>query len=124
MQKILLDTNFLLIPYQFKVDIFSEIERICDFPYNLYMLDKSIDELNKIIRTPKKKDKAAAKLALALIKGRIKILKSQGSFVDDILASIADDNTIIATQDKELKKRIKKRIITVKQKKYLAFEHT
>ena len=28
MQKILLDTNFLLLPSQFKVDIFSEIERI------------------------------------------------------------------------------------------------
>ena len=123
MRRIILDTNFLLAVSQFKVDIFSEIERICDFPYTLYMLDKSIDELNKIIRTPKKKDKAAAKLALALIKGRIKILKSKGSFVDDILASIADDNTIIATQDKELKKRIKTRIITVKQKKYLAFEH-
>ncbi|MBW2991754.1 hypothetical protein KY345_00870 [Candidatus Woesearchaeota archaeon] len=31
MRKIILDTNFLLIPGQFKIDIFSEIRRICDF---------------------------------------------------------------------------------------------
>lgn len=123
MKRIILDTNFLLAVSQFKVDIFSEIERICHFPYELYILDKSIDEINRIINTPKKKDKAAAKLALALIKDRIKILKSEGNFVDDILVSIADDNTIIATQDKELKQRIKTKIITIKQKKYLAFEH-
>jgi len=122
-KRIILDTNFLLAIGQFNVDIFSELERICDFPYTVNVLDKTIDELNKIIKTPGKKNKAEAKLALAIIKDRVKVLKSEGSFVDDILVSLADKNTIIATQDKELKKRIKTRIITMKQKKYLAFEH-
>ena len=53
MEKILLDTNFLLIPSQFKVDIFSEIKRICNFSYKLYVLDKSVGELNYIIENQK-----------------------------------------------------------------------
>ena len=50
MKTVLLDTNFLLIPAQFKVDIFSEIDRICTFQYEIAVLDKTIDELNKIIK--------------------------------------------------------------------------
>jgi len=123
MKRIILDTNFLLAISQFHVDIFSELEKICDFPYTLHILDKTIDELNNIIKTPGKKDKEAAKLALMLIEGRIEVIKGEGNYVDDILVKMADDNTIIATQDKELKKRIKTRIIVIKQKKYLAFEH-
>ena len=42
--KIILDTNFLMIPSMFKVDIFSEIERICDFKYELCIVDKTLDE--------------------------------------------------------------------------------
>ena len=47
MKKIMLDTNFLLIPFQFKVDIFSEIERICNFNYKLCIFEQSLEELNK-----------------------------------------------------------------------------
>ncbi|MBL7100759.1 MAG: DNA-binding protein [Nanoarchaeota archaeon] len=121
--KIILDTNFLLAVGQFGVDIFSELERICDFPYEVCVLSQTMEEIDKIIETPGKKGKSAARLALGLVKGRVKLLKAEGSFVDDILVRLADKDTIIATQDKELKKRIKTRIITIKQKKYLAFEH-
>lgn len=122
MKRIILDTNFLLAIGQFRIDIFSELERICDFPYSVYVLDKTVDELNKILITPGKKDKSAAKLALEIIKDRIEIIKTGEGYVDDILVKIADNETIIATQDRELKKRIKTRIITIKQKKYLAFQ--
>ena len=46
--KIYLDTNFLLIPAQFKVDIFEEIERLMDKPYDLYVFDKSLKELEDL----------------------------------------------------------------------------
>ena len=36
MKKILLDTNFLLIPFQFNVDIFAEINRIANSLNQLY----------------------------------------------------------------------------------------
>ena len=36
MKKIILDTNFLITAIKFKVDIFTEINRICDFNYKIF----------------------------------------------------------------------------------------
>jgi hypothetical protein len=120
MRKIILDTNFLLIPAQFKIDIFSEIKNICDFSYNLYVLDKTVDELNKIIKEQTGKNKAAAKLALDIIKvKKLKKIKTEEGNVDDLLL---EQDAIIATQDKLLIKRLKtkkKKVIQLRQKKYL-----
>ncbi|MBN2459585.1 nucleotide-binding protein [Candidatus Woesearchaeota archaeon] len=124
-KKVILDTNFLLIPGQFMVDIFTEIERIMDSPFELCIIDTSIGELNKIAATGKEKDKFAAKLALALaIQKNLKTLHSFMSqkSVDDIIVSKADGNTYVATQDKALRERVKERgarIIGLRQQKYL-----
>jgi len=119
---IILDTNFLLIPAQFNVDIFSEIERICDFPYQLCIVDKTLSELDSIIENQRQKYKNSAKLALKLLKSKaVKIIKTKkDKYVDDLIFDLAENaDIIIATQDKELKKRLKNPIITLRQKKYL-----
>lgn len=120
--KIILDTNFLMVVGQFKVDIFSEIDRICNSKYDLFIIDKTIDELNKIIKEQKGKHKEAAKLALALIKNKkIKKIKTTEDLdVDSILLKRKD--AIIATQDAILKGKLKKnkiKTISLRQKKYL-----
>src|SRR3989344_4484735 len=109
MKKILLDTNFLLIPPKFKVDIFSEIERICYFNYKLYILDRTVDELENIIKKQKGKSKEAAKLALKIIKlkGIEKIKTEKGIDVDAAIIEAAKKGFIVATQDKILKKKLK-----------------
>lgn len=125
-KKILLDTNFLLIPAVFKVDIFTELQRICDFKYKVYILDKSIKELQKIVEKQKGKHREAAKLALILIKFKktgIISTKSRKS-VDDILYELAGKgkDVIIATQDKKLRKKIKNKggkAIILRKKQYL-----
>ena len=124
MKRIIIDTNFLMIPYMFKVDIFEEIKRICNFSYELCIVEGSIDELNKIVKEQKGRNREAAKFGLSLIKGKhLKTLrKNQSKSVDDIIVQIADKDTIVATQDAELKKRLKgKNIpqIVLRQKKYL-----
>ena len=123
MKKIIIDTNFLLIPYQFKVDIFSEIRRICDFNYEICIIDKTLDELKKIMLVPGK-DKLGAVLALQLLPHHKvkKILTKKDKLVDDLIVDIANKNTIVATQDKELKKRVKAKkagLIVMRQKKHL-----
>jgi hypothetical protein len=126
-KKVILDTNFLLIPGQFMVDIFAEIGRIMQEQFVLYIIDKSLKELNNIVITGKQKDRFAAKLALALaIQKNLKTLHSFGSkkSVDDIIVSKADKDTIVATQDKALRERLKEKgakIIGLRQKKYLEF---
>ena len=124
-KKVILDTNFLLIPGQFKVDIFAQIHRIMDFQYELCIVDKTNIELNKLAVVGKEKDRFASKLALVMVRQKsLKTLHSFGSkkSVDDIIVKKSDSNTFVATQDKALRNRLKKKgakIIGLRQKKYL-----
>jgi len=117
MKKIILDTNFLMIPAQFKVDIFGEIKKVMNYNYQLFVLKGTIEELNNIIEKQTGKNKSAAKIALKLIKAKgLKILDINQKPVDEILIDLSKDY-IIATQDKELKKKIKHKIILRERKK-------
>ncbi len=125
MEKIILDTNFLLIPCQFKIDIFTEIDRIFHFKYAIFILDKTLDELETIVEKQKGKDKEAARFALKLLDAKgIKTIKSGNDKpVDDSIADIASqEKVIVATQDKILKKRLEAigtPLIIMRQKKKL-----
>ncbi len=125
MKKILLDTNFLLIPYQFRVDIFTQIDRIMHSQYKIFVLDKSVEELKKVIEEQKGKNRDAAKVALKLIAIKsIAIIRTEsGKKTDDaILESSLKDDYIVATQDKDLKRRLINQgteVIVLRQKKIL-----
>ena len=122
-RRIILDTNFLLIPAQFKVDIFSEIQRIADFKYKLYMLDKTVDELKSIIENQKGKSREAAKLALQMAKAfNVAEIKTGKGYTDSILVEESKEpGTIIATQDAELRRSLKN-VIFLRQRHYLALK--
>ncbi len=122
--KIILDTNFVMLPAQLNVDIYSEIDRIMKTKYELCVLDKTINELNSIIEKQKGKHRDAAKLALSLLKAKNIKIEAYDSekYVDDCLVELAEKGYLIATHDKELKLRIKeknKNLIFLRQKKYL-----
>ena len=124
-QKVLLDTNFIMIPAKFKVDIYSEIDRLMEGPYEIYVLDKSLDELEDIIKTQRGREKAAARLAKAILEvKKPKTLKTTSKdYVDNIILGL--EGFIVATLDKELRTKLKKggvRTITLRQKKYLFME--
>mgnify|MGYP001570735725 FL=1 len=123
MKKIILDTNFLMIPLQFRVDIFSELERICHFNYKLCIFEQSVDELSNIAEKQKGKSRNAAQFALKLIRLKdIGVLKAEGRSVDIMLLKNADKDTVIATQDRLLKKKLLEKgvsVIILRQKKYL-----
>ena len=123
MKKIIIDTNFLLIPIQFRVDIFSEFDRVCNFNYKLFIFDESIGELKNIIKKQPQKHKKAAEFALKLIKLKnISVTKSNQEDVDSLILKNINKDTIIATQDSLLKKELLKKgisVIILRQKKYL-----
>ncbi len=123
MKNIILDTNFLLVPAEMNVDIFTEISRIFRDKVQFFILDKSLEELDKVAEKGRQKEKLAVKMTKSLLKTQnIKILicDHEGS-VDDILVKLSK-NYIIATQDKELKRRIQHNILSVRQKKYVMFK--
>jgi len=123
--KVIIDTNFLLIPGTLGVDIFSKIREMN--PSNkLYIIDKSIDELEKI-KKEQKKFKKAADLAIQLIDNqKINIIKTEKvKNVDEIIVEKAAEGYVVATQDKILKKTLEDKkipVILLKQKKYLVIE--
>ncbi len=111
MKTIVLDTNFLIYCARFKIDLFSEIERVCLFSYKLVILDLTIKELEKV--KPKE---------LSLIKkfiSKIEIISSKYEKVDQELIGLSKKGFIIATQDLELKKQLKGPVIVIRQEKYL-----
>jgi len=126
MKKILLDTNFLLAVYQFKVDIFTQIDKISTFQYKIFILDKTIEELKNVVEKQKGKNREAAQIALKLIAIKnIEIIKTKGNKITDdaILDIAAKEDYIVATQDKDLKRRLihhNVKVIVLRQKKILA----
>ncbi len=118
--KVLLDTNFLIDAVRFRIELGSitGLVGICE----LTTLSSVETEL---VRLSNKTSKTGlyAKAALKLIKeGNIKILKFQG-LPDNAMLSLAGDATIVATNDIELRKRLKalgRKTIYLKAKKHLA----
>lgn len=104
--KIILDTNILIYIIKFKVNI-SQLKE-----HQLYTLEPVKKELKSL-------DSLEAKIALELTKD-LKVLKSKGN-VDNLLIKYGKKGYIIATQDKELRKRLKEencKTIYLRQKKY------
>jgi len=120
-KQIIIDTNALIAIGEFKIDIFSELQRICDFPYKINIILGTLEELNRIHQEADGKYKAAAKLALDIIKKKnIAIIEEEG-YVDDVLVKYSKKGNIVLTQDLALKKRLTKPYLTIRQKKTIIF---
>jgi len=121
--KVLLDTNALMMPEQFGVDIFSELERLGYFEY--LVPTAVIGELRAISKLAERgKDRRAANVALGLL-SRCRIIDADGE-ADDVLERLASETgAAVLTGDKELRKRLSKRGITViylRQSQYLEID--
>jgi len=98
--KIMLDTNFLVAPFQLSLPLFEEFDRIYPF-HELYTLKDAVQEAKSI------EEGKYSELVNKLIESQdITVLETEGKGeVDDVLVDIADEY-IVATNDKELKNRL------------------
>ena len=115
MKTIVLDTNFVLHCLEFKIDFTREIDRLMQERYMLFIIDKTLKELE---------GKKHGKLAKDIInKTGIKLIKGpEGLTVDNALLDLPPGETLVGTQDKALKEKLKKRgtgVITIRQRRYL-----
>ena len=123
-----MDTNFLMIPSQFKVDIFSEIKRLMNEPYEICVYEGSIAELS-VLAKRNGKNAVHAKTALKLIKQKnLKSLPNSinETYADNLILEGVTNKDIVCTQDQALKRLLKIkydgiRLISLKSKKYLSF---
>ncbi len=123
--KIVFDTNFCMVPFEFKVDIIDELNRIMPEKYEVLIPNLVVDELNKIARGIGKRA-IAARSALEFVKNFKKVnVEKRGSVDKSIIYFAKENNCILATQDKEMK-RIARSLgvptITMRQKKYLIYD--
>ena len=107
--KVILDSNFLMAPFQFHVDVFEELE---------YLLQKKIDfivpsavklELTSI---SSRGGEGAAEASLALqLASRCRVvdvnLKPEETVDDAIVKAAQKLGAVVATNDIELKKRLR-----------------
>ena len=116
---IVLDTNFCIIPFQFRVDVFESIAKKINGKYTLVVPDICIHELEKI-----KYGKAALEL---LKKNNVEVVhvEKENNVDESVINYAVKHGAAIATQDMEMKRlaRAKKvPLVTLRQKKYLQFE--
>ena len=121
MNLIVLDTNFLLYCSKYKIDIEEEINRICDFRYRIVLPKQVIKELKQLSKHGlKAKDREAALIALKMIK-KFEIKDVDAKDADDAILKL--NANVLATMDKELRKRFKNRkrgkFISIRQKNHL-----
>lgn len=120
MKKVILDTNAVMAIAEFKIDIFTELERILDFPYQVCVVEGTMKELEEIMKNQRLRFSRAAKMGIALLKSKnAKVLPEKGN-VDDILTDYSHQGALVLTQDRELKTRLVKPFLTIRQKKMVA----
>lgn len=124
-KEVVIDTNFFMVPFQFNVDIIDELEKALPL-YKLTTPIFVINELKGLKRNNKGKIRLNADLALKLANSsniEIKDISLENNeTVDDALLRVSE---VLATNDIELKKRARKKGITVaylRQKKYIAID--
>ena len=124
-KEVVIDTNFFMVPFQFNVDIITELENKLP-SYKLTTPSFVINELKGLKRNSKGKVRLNANLALKLANSSKVEIKDisllENETVDDALLRVSE---VLATNDIELKNRAKDKGITVaylRQKKYIAIE--
>lgn len=130
MRPIVIDTNIFLLPYQFRVDFLSELERVVEEPYYLVVSRQVLSELRHLqVKKPHSKDARAARLGMAFFEkanseGKMQIVPSREK-VDQWLISWATKNAaIVCTNDIRVKIAAKRKglpVIGLRGKSNLAF---
>ncbi len=123
---VIIDTNFLLIPFRYRIDILRELDYLVEPSHRFVISSKTMKELKKIGKKVGK-DGMAARLAIKLVEAnslRIDVIESE-EHVDDWIADYSKANrAIVCTNDSELRRRLRAlhiKVITMKSKSKLGF---
>jgi len=123
-REIILDTNFLLVPFQFKINILKELDYLVEVSHKYVISSKTIEELKKIGES-RGKNGIAARLALKIVESNpIEIIKNNMKVDDWIVEYAKERNAIVCTNDAPLRRRLKAsgiKVATMKSKSKLGF---
>ena len=108
--KVLLDSNALFVPLQFKIDIFAELERFLGKKFTPILISPVKKELQILAKQSSLKTRKNATFALNLAEKckYIQVRERPKELTDDSILRIAQRwNAIVFTNDKLLKERLR-----------------
>lgn len=115
--EIILDTNFLMLPYRIGKDVFTMLEEMFLLKPSYITIKSVIKELENIRSNDPIKERRGANLALSIIKETpVKILDDsdiEGNTDDKILKIALKRGAIVATNDRGLRKKLREKGVTV-----------
>ncbi|MCD6324680.1 hypothetical protein J7L97_00130 [Candidatus Bathyarchaeota archaeon] len=127
MIKVILDSNFLLVPFQFRIDIFEELNNLLGKAEPI-VLSTTLEELKKMVekRSAKEHMQFSAALKLAENCEILEVKREASESYDDVILRVAGELKIpVATNDAELRKRLRRAglaTIYLRQKSRLVIE--
>jgi rRNA-processing protein FCF1 len=125
--EVIMDSNALFAPLEFKIDIPAELERLLDRHFELILLSPVRRELEMLTSEGSPKTRRMAAFALEYAKKcRLVEVHSSAETVDDaIVETAAKCRTPVFTNDAQLRHRLRNisvPVIYVRQKSHLAIE--
>ena len=130
MIKVIFDSNFLFVPSQFQLDIFEELTNLLNQRFEPVLLSPTYRELLKIAEkgSPKVRKQASLALKLAEKCRVVQVEKGLEETHDDVIVRVAAEwRCPVATNDRELRKRLKNvgvSVIFLRQRRRLELEGT
>ncbi|MGQ4875730.1 MAG: PIN domain-containing protein [Promethearchaeia archaeon] len=138
---IIIDANFILLPFQFKIDYFNEINYLLEGSKVFILFQQIVDELN----AKKLRESNSEKFLRQLDSGisylnkmknkfnviNINLIKEENETTDDFLIKKCKEfrgnfnRVYLATNDSKLRKKAKKsniNVIFLRQRKFLSLE--
>jgi rRNA-processing protein FCF1 len=126
--KIILDSNFLLIPAQFRLDIFEAMTTLINRRHEPIVLSTTKNELRKMVEKGAPKLRKQAKMALELAEKcqLAHVERKTEESNDDVIVRIAAQwKCPVATNDSELRQRLRDisiPVVYLRQKSRLELE--
>ena len=125
--KLILDSNALFVPLQFKLDIFEELNTLMNANYEPILLSPNRQEIERLAREGSLKTRKEAAYALKLAeKCRLVELEIIGASADDVIVKVASKwKCPVFTNDRLLRKRLRDinvPVIYVRQKSRLEID--
>jgi len=126
--RVILDSNFLFIPFQFQVDIFEELSKLLNQRFTPTVLSSThMELLTKAKRgSPKMRKRASLALELAEKCHMVDVEQGFEETPDDVIVRVAAEwKCPVATNDRVLRKRLRNisvPVIYLRQKSRLEME--
>ena len=124
--KLLIDTNFLLVPVRFKVDIFTESQEAVNDLVEFYVSSRVLDEIQILKDRSKRSFVRDLNLAERLVENCHIIEDSSTTKVDQSLIDLArKEGMLLGTTDAELRQKARKvgvKVVYLRQKSHLVLD--